>query len=232
MNNNIKDNGDRKKILAVIVMIGFLMFCTTGATYAYFAVNATNSSATGNAASVGLTLSVTRVTPDDTKYNASTKVMVPQLDAGLGTAMSTTNKCVDGNNNIVCQVYKIDIANTGSASVKLRGSVYFTYSSTFTNLYWRQVTGANSLGSNTVYKASTAKATNSTTANTENATLINNLSLVGTGITGTKTATYYVVVWIREINNSQNTLDTGTWTMSVDFDDAVNGNGVTSTITS
>ena len=132
-------NKDSKKIITVIVLIVTLMICETGATFAYFAVSAVNEGTmTGTAASVDLSLTVERVTPDTAKWNASTKKMVPQTTSALGTAVNATNKCVDANSNVVCQVYKIDITNESDAGVSLRGTVHFTYTgtgATYTNLY-------------------------------------------------------------------------------------------------
>lgn len=237
MNNQIKNNdSDSKKIFTILIMVFTLMICTTGATYAYFAISATNTTATGTAASVGLNLSVTKVTPTTDKWTSSTKVMVPQLDAGLSTAMNATNSCVDGNGNVICQVYKITVENASTSSVNLRGAVYFTFGSdaVFTNLYWRQVTDANTLGSNTIYKYATDVNANSATAETANATLISNLTLDpnnNVAASGTDYREYYILIWIRETLNSQNDTDKGSWVMNVEFKD-VAGNGVTSTITS
>ena len=235
-NETVNKENDSKKILTMLVMIFTLMICTTSATYAYFAISATNNAATGTAATVGLNLAVSRVTPTTAKWTASTQVMVPQLDAALGTAMNTTNSCVDGNNNVICQVYKITIENTSTSAVRLRGAVYFTLGTgaAYTNLFWRQVTDANTLGTNTTYKYSTAEATDSTTADAANSTLIADLLLNpadGTTGSGDDYTEYYVLIWIRETNASQNTTDKGTWTMNVSFKDKVNGTGVTSTIT-
>lgn len=237
MNNREKKDQDSKKIVTLIILIAVFMVCTTGATYAYFAISATNNTMTGTAATVSLNLNVTRVTPDTTKWSGSTQVMVPQLDAGLSTAMNTTNKCVDANGNVVCQVYKITIENGSTAAVRLRGATFFTYSSgsTFTNLYWRIVTAANTLGTNTIFKASTAEATSSSTAESANATLVGDLLLAksdGTANSGTDYKEYFVLVWIRETNGAQNSTDKGTYNMTVSFKDKANGNGVTSTITS
>ena len=242
MNNNQPERKDQdsKKILTLIVLIAVFMLSTTSATYAYFAISATNSVATGTAATVNLTLNVSRATPTTAKWSSSTTVMVPQLDAGLGTAMNATNSCVDGNGNVVCQVYKIQIENASTSAVRLRGAVYFNITGTFNNLFWRQTTDANTMGSNTIYKYSTAEATNSTTADAANSTLIGDLLLQksdGTANSGTDYAEYYVVVWIREKNYDQGTnaattaQDQGTWTMNVSFKDKANGSGVTSTIT-
>ena len=242
MLNNVEkgNNNDSKKILTIVVLIMTLMVCTTGATYAYFAITASDTStATGTAATVGLNLTVTPVTPDSatpsTKWTNSTKVMVPQLDAGLATAMNSTNGCIDGNGNIVCRVYKIEIENTGTSAVDLRGAVYFT-GGTFSNLYWRKTTNANTLGSNTTFKSSSSETANSTTADAANATLIAEVDLKpsnGTAGSGTDYAVYYVVVWIRVIGSDQKITDTGTWIMNVSFKDRLNPTkGVTSTIIS
>ena len=245
------NNNDTKKIVTMLVLVFTLMFFTTSATYAWFAISASDTStATGTAATVGLDLTVTRVTPTSAKWNqttapVTTKVMVPQLDAGLATAMNSTNSCVDGNGNVVCQVYEIKIENTSTSAVRLRGAVYFSVGSggTFNNLYWRQTTNANTMGSNTVYKFSAAETTNSTATNAANSTLVADVLLQpsnGTAGSGPDYAVYYVVVWIREMNYDQglNQTDTtkrdqGTWIMNVSFKDKVNPNaGVTSTITS
>ena len=205
------------------------------------------TTATGTAATVDLGLTVTPVTPDSQTpsdaWTNSSKVMVPQLDAGLGTAMNSSNGCIDGNGNVVCRVYKIEIENKSTSSVRLRGAVYFTINGTFNNLYWRQTTNANTLGNNKVYKYSTAETTNSTTADAANSTLIADLLLNpadGTDGSGQDYAVYYVVVWIRELGNvdqgvnaTTTNKDQGTWTMNVSFKDKVNPTkGVTSTITS
>ena len=107
-NNNINKNGDSKKIVILIVLIATLMLGTTGATYAYFALTATNSSTiTGTAATTSLELTVTQAA----LKSGNTGVMVPQKEAALATAMNSTNKCVDGNNNVICKVYTITVTN-------------------------------------------------------------------------------------------------------------------------
>ena len=56
------------------------MICTTSATYAYFAISATNNVATGTAATAGLTLTVTEAA---LKTTTNSGVMVPQKEAYL-----------------------------------------------------------------------------------------------------------------------------------------------------
>lgn len=225
MYNNIN------KIIVLMVLIIFLMIFTTSATYAYLAVDARDTSTiSGNVASAGLTLSVTRIAPTEEKLNSSTRIMVPQLNKSLESAINDTNKCIDNNHNVVCQIYKIDITNVGTSSVNLRGSVFFDFSDNFDNLYWTKLDGPNTLGENTIYKATTNSRANYNIVDYTNATLVNNLSLVGTDRPGNKSTTYYIVVWINEVNYVQNNIDSGTWTMNVSFDDANGNKGITSTI--
>ena len=80
-NSEKKNNGDSKKIYSLLVLIAIVMITTTGGTYAYLALSATNSGTmSGNVATGNLSLSVT---PADLKTSSNTGVMVPQTQAGL-----------------------------------------------------------------------------------------------------------------------------------------------------
>lgn len=212
----INNDNDSKKILAMIVMIATLMVCTTSATYAWFAIApVSNNTVTGTAASAGLTLTVTKSAPTSTPGP-----MVPQLSSSLATAMNSTNKCIDGNGNTVCQVYTITVNNTSSAAVEVNGTITFSGSTSMPNLKWYKATNATTLG------ATLDNTTNiGTAANTASAqTLASAVDLAATS----GSATYYVVVWIREINSAQE--DTGTFRATIEFTSS-NGTGITSTIT-
>lgn len=220
-NNEIKEASDSKKIITLVVLILTVMVCTTSATYAYFALTpVTNSSVTGTAASASLALSVTKNFP--TKVN--TGVLVPQREAALGSAMGSTYGCVDGNTNIVCQVYTITVTNNSSAQVVVNGTITFANSTKMPNLKWRKTTNTTTLGSN---------ATNAANTTTEQA-LASNVTLKKTGVSG-NTATYYIVVWINAQLDSNGKevaqTDTGTYTATIKFTSS-NGTGITSTITS
>lgn len=234
MGNNVirKNDNDTRKIFTTLVLVATLMICTTSATYAYFAISATNNTTiTGEAAAVSLGLVVTRETPDATKWNASTKKMVPQLSSAIGSAINATNKCVDGNGNVVCEVFKITVTNTSTAGVKLKGTMQFNYTGTgaqFDNLYWREANSANTFATTPVtlqYKASTNGTDNGTTAKSANAVLVDSLTLAPNG-----TKDFYVAIWIEETNANQSTTDRGVWTATVSFTDSA-GSGITSTIT-
>ena len=216
-------SNESKKIVTLVVLILTVMICTTSATYAYFSLApVTNSSITGTAATASLGLTVTKTYP--TKTN--TGVMVPQKEAALASAMGSTYGCVDGNTNIVCQVYTITVTNNSSAHVVVNGTIAFANSTSMPNLKWRKTTNATTLGSDTT------KAANVTTEQS----IASNVTLKkgGSGATG-NTATYYVVVWINaQLDSSGHEVaqtDTGTYTAAVKFTSS-NGTGITSTITS
>lgn len=214
---NVENNqsSDSKKIITLIVLILTVMVCTTSATYAYFALApATNSAVTGTAASASLSLSVTKNFPT----KANTGVLVPQKEAALASAMGSTYGCVDGNTNIVCQVYTITVTNNSSAQVVVNGTITFANSTKMPNLKWRRTTDTTTLGNNATNAANT----------TSEQSLASNITLKKSGVNG-NTATYYIVVWINETNSSQN--DTGTYTATIKFTSS-NGTGITSTITS
>ena len=219
MKNTDSQNKDSKKIFALIVLIATLMITETGATYAWFALTASNSTAiAGNAATAALQLTITKNAP------TTVKPMVPQTEAGLGTAMNGTNKCQDGNLNTVCHVYTIAVKNNSTAGVKITSTIKFTHSADvisngslttkgMPNLKWRKTTNATTLGSNSTTDASIITAQ----------TIEANKSLA-TGAT----ATYYIVIWINETGAAQS--DTGTWSATIDVNSSAGG-GLTSTIT-
>ena len=211
------------------------MVTTTGGTYAYLAISANNTTAiTGTVASTGLTLAVEE---QPLKNNTNTGVMVPQLESYLGEAMNATNKCVDGNDNIICKVYKVTITNTSSSSVSVVGTIQFAGNGSMTNLKWRRTTDATTIGNytsvdigtNTTNKydlsAGTACTVNASAGTQTGCTTVN---LNKTGASG-NSQDFYFVVWINETGAEQT--DTGTFTATIEFIGA-NGRGVTSTIVS
>ena len=207
-NNEVKNNGDSKKILTLIVLIATIMITTTSATYAFLAFSATNTTAvTGTVAEGGLTLTVT----ESALKSGNTGKMVPQLESALGNAINTTNKCVDGNNNIICKVYTIVATSGSSVTMPATASIQFSNIATTPNLKWKLISNATTIGS-----VGTATAASTSKVNFATPTFSNS----------TKTFTYYMVVWINETGSAQT--DSGTWNATISFDTA-NG-GITSTI--
>lgn len=246
-------SNDSKKIATMIILVLTLMICVTSATYAYFALSSqSNTAITGTAATASLELSVARITPTESRWNISTKKMVPQCDKVgcdtnspsttelLTTAMNTQNGCVDSNGNVICQVYKITLRNDSTAKVSTTGSIVFNWddsgtvaANVFTNLKYRllatettDVTDGNIVSSSYLGQV----ATNNIVKGADITLATKKTLNVG--------ATYYwyIVIWIQETGGAQEDTDKGTFTSTVQFN-PVNPesgeilSGVTSTIT-
>lgn len=140
--NNEKNNG--KGIFYGVIGVATLIVAIIGATFAYFTASATagENIITGNAASVSFDLKVTKVTTaDETKGG-----MIPMTDGMLNAAVtSTKGACVDDTGAAVCQIYKVELANNGSAGlfldgyVNLTGGLAATTAQTETTMRWAQV---------------------------------------------------------------------------------------------
>ena len=226
---------EKNQVLITLIMV--LFFCITGATYAYFAISAVdNTTITGAAATVNLTLDVKKIFPvtDD-----NTGVLVPQLStsASASSPLSTALKsgCVDANKNVVCQVYRISIQNKGgSATQVVDGKILFYSDATLKtnvhtampNLKWKlidsvdAVTPANSvLGSRSDLEAND---------NSSNGKFVSSLSLATNVVRN-----YYVIIWINETGADQTDKSTSIDNPKVFYGkvqfDSSNGTGVTST---
>ena len=129
------------------------MIAIIGATFAYYTATATNATTLkGNMATISFDLDVKKVTnKDDTKGGLipmSNNMMEQALTKNAGA--SDKGICVDDNGNAVCQVYKITVVNTSTASMFLDGYVTLSggsgvpadYTATTTNkttMRWAQV---------------------------------------------------------------------------------------------
>ena len=204
----MENNG--KGIFYGVIGVATLIVAIIGATFAYFTASATNDTIIkGNAASVGLNLSVEKVSNGD-------KGLVPQLETALSSAMKGVDKaanagndsCIDANGNTVCQVYKITVGNTGTAEAKLNGTLTLDGEG-LTNLKWAIVSEWD---------------TNPTAGGAKT----DNVLASGVKISGSASQEYYVVIWIQEKNDAQS--DSGNFTGTVAFN-AADGSGVTSTFT-
>lgn len=221
------------KLQLTVSLVLMLLMSVTGATYAYFAVSETNNNTiTGNAATVNLTLNVSRIYPTESSDN--TEVMVPQLStsnsATSALANAIKNGCVDGNKNVICHVYKVVIKNSGgSATQVVNGNISFfgnpelttNISTTMPNLKWRLVSSVNE----TTPGNSTLGVNVDNTASSTPSDFITDLTLETND-----SYTYYIVIWINETNTDQ-PIDTGKTFHGVINFNSSNGTGVTSTFT-
>lgn len=215
-NNIDKQEHDFRNIVLTFLGVFIILAAVSGGTFAYYAFSASNNNTiTGTAATASLNLTVAKISP------TTTGPLVPQLETGLKTAV--TSGCVDGNGNKVCMVYSITITNKSTATATVGASLAFQYasSSKFTNLKWK-VLSADPTSNTAVTLGTTNSATTSATLNS-----IGNTTLQAS----TGTVTWYVVVWINETTSMQNSLDYGTFTGIVNATDS-SGKGLTSTFTS
>lgn len=231
--NKESENKDSKKIITIAAIILTLMLSVTSATYAYFAISATNTGTIqGTSANLSTDLVVTPVLPATSSTN--TGVMVPQYSANgnknaLGQAI--TGGCVDANKNIACKVYKIAFQNKGTSGMTSVATL--TLNSTMTNLKWYVLKTENNVTS--VPASPTYGYPGSFTAAYGNAKTATALGTQSTTLDPNKYRYWYVVIWIEEKGNDQYSADGNksfTGTVQVDAtDSAGNVTGITSTFT-
>lgn len=105
----------------IIIGIITLIITTIGATFAYYtATESKENTLTGNMATVELDLTVAKVTDaDDAKGG-----LIPMSNNMIEKALTSRNGiCIDNNGNAVCQVYKIIVLNSSTASIFVDGYV-------------------------------------------------------------------------------------------------------------
>ena len=225
----------KKKITVLATLIVTLLMGTISATYAYFAISATNNDViTGTSAMVNSELIVTPVLPAEGSQNSG--VMVPQYSANpdrstnaLKTAID--GGCVDGNSNIVCQVYKIQYKNGSGAAIRINSTL--TLESQMSNLKWYTIATAN----NAATAPTTVTYTYPASFTTAYGNLKSTTTLGNSDVLNANSYRYwYVAIWIEEQGTDQYSVDgnkTFNGTVEVQATDA-QGNeirGLTSTFT-
>lgn len=116
-----KKQHDINNVFYGVIGVATLMIAIIGATFAYFTATASNNNTIkGNMATIQFDLTVTKMTNVDEQKGGlipmSNNMMEQALASGAGI-------CVDNNGNAVCQVYKITVVNTSTASMFLDGYV-------------------------------------------------------------------------------------------------------------
>lgn len=172
MEQNIRKNN----IIYASIGVMTLIITIVGATYAYYtATDNVDDIIGGNMATINFDVTITKkTTVDDIKGG-----LIPMTNSMVQKAVSNASGngiCVDDNNNAVCQVYKITVTNTGSASMFVDGYVTLTGGSgvstdvatATTTMRWAQAfctETSNALTScTTAGKTTTHATTTSTTA--------------------------------------------------------------------
>ena len=114
-------NNNGRGIFYGVIGVATLIVAIIGATFAYFtAQQSNNNTIKGNAASISFGLTVEKVTTvDETKGG-----MIPMSNSMVEAAVSNANgACLDSNGNAVCQVYKVTVTNTSTATLFVDGYV-------------------------------------------------------------------------------------------------------------
>lgn len=175
-----KQSRDMNNVFYGVIGIATLMIAIMGATFAYYTATATNNNTIiGNMATINFDLSVAKVTDaDDTKGG-----MIPMSNNMMEQALQSSNGiCIDNNGNAVCQVFKITVVNSSTASMFLDGYVSlnggsgtpedyanYTQNTAKTTMRWAQafcstetsgkVTACTTAGNSTVRAATTISMT-------------------------------------------------------------------------
>jgi hypothetical protein len=190
-----------KKIsLKMTIIASIIVFILSMAsTYAYLSYTVTNDVAIkGNIVNINATLNVELVSGANTD-------MVPMMDNALNNVINGvggTDKCVDSKGNLSCQVYKITLTNQGSTLKNLKGTIelYATNGGVYNNLKWQELSTATS-----VKDGSSANGM-------AKSTLVSGLTLKTK-----ETKTWYIGVWISEIDADQRNTDKGRFGGTVTF---------------
>ena len=186
------------KITIIASIIVFIL--TMGATYAYLSYSVTNDVAIkGNIVNINATLNVELVSGANTD-------MVPMMDNALNNAINGTGgtkACVDSKGNLSCQVYKITLTNNGSTLKNLKGTIelYATNGGVYNNLKWQELS------------TSTSVKDGSSPNGMAKSTLVSGLT-----IKTNETKTWYIGVWISEIDADQRNTDKGRFGGTVTFE--------------
>ena len=193
--NNIKHFIKTKWLIIIEIFCVLIIIGIIGYTYSFFTATVTDSvTIRGEAASLNLTLTVTKISPNNTKG------LIPQLDDYITSAVIGRNgSCIDDNNNNVCQVYKITLTNSGSSTVYVNGTLTLTAKNN-PNLKWAMING-------------TTEPTLTSSINNNNYVTLTENELYNVS----ETKNYYIVLWISETGLYQT--DNGIFNGVVKFED-------------
>ena len=200
----------------LVLIIIILLLVIAGGTFAYFAFNASNTIISGNAGSVNLTLTVTKILPTTT---GTDDILITNFNE---LATSLNNNCIDTDEEYaLCQLYKVNLANSAdSVNANVKGSISFD-NSTAPNLSW--ISLGTTYDSSTTYTSAMLGSTFNTASSTFTNFVDSYLMNAGSNVD------FYILVWVNESEESQT--DEGSYSGTIRFEDA-SGKGVTSTFSS
>ena len=208
-----------------VIGVATLVVAIIGATFAYFTATAEDTNTIqGEAANTGLSLEVTHLS------TGAVGGLIPLNTTDLQKAVTgdtaatgDPKTCLDSNNNSICQIYSIKVINEGNSIAAVTGTLDLQavpyqgveeeeeQQSSFANLKWQVLTD-----STTVNPEATSYGIG------ENP-IASNVTLNAEG-----DQTFYVVIWIDNLNEAQNSADYGHFNGSVAFNSA-DGSGISAT---
>ena len=195
-----------KSKIYMIVGICLLVLAIGGSTYAYYAASRT-AEISGYAAGAGMEITVT---PLSTTANEGNLIPLDNdietlnkatLGYGNTTGYDATKACIDINGYSACKTYEITVTNTGNAPLTVNGGVSLFGANT-PNIDCAVMTDEVTVESNASCKGKTTLAD-------------------GVTIDAHDSKTYYIVVYIENINEEQN--DSGAFSGTITFTSTVGG---------
>ena len=204
-----KEDISHKVFLYIVIVLIIIVVTVVGTTLAYFSAFIQNDTdIKGNTGSTSLDIQINKLS---TSANLDLIPLDNDLEtlnkAALGHYNETSNfdatkACIDINNYSVCQLYEIVVTNNGTVNISLNGGV-------------TSLTGANTPN------IACAVMENNTTVG-DNATCIGTDTLAkNTLLTAGSSNTYYVLVYINNLDVPQK--DKGPFTGTVEFQSGEEG---------
>ena len=142
----MKDN--KTNIFYGVIGVATLMLSIIGATFAYFTATADNTNKIkGNMATIEFDVTVDKMTDVDVTRKGLIPMSNNMVEQALtkNSAVSGKGICVDDNNNAVCQVYKITVTNSSTASIFVDGFVILTNGSGIATDYTASTTNKTTM---------------------------------------------------------------------------------------
>ena len=208
-----------------VIGVATLVVAIIGATFAYFTATAEDTNTIqGEAANTGLSLEVTHLS------TGAVGGLIPLNTTDLQKAVTgdtaatgDPKTCLDSNNNSICQIYSIKVINEGNSIAAVTGTLDLQavpyqgveeeeeQQSSFANLKWQVLTDSTTVNPDaTSYGIGENPIASNVTLNAEG------------------DQTFYVVIWIDNLNEAQNSADYGHFNGSVAFNSA-DGSGISAT---
>lgn len=196
MNEQYEEKRTKGPLIYAIIGVSVLIIAVAGSAYAYFTASATaDNNVSGKALQVNLGITLSKTAPTT---NISTKdSLVPIYDGSVTGHTSqlqqaATASCKDSKNYNVCQIYKVEITNTGTDATNVDTTLSLTKNSV-TNLKWATMSAA-------------------TTVSTVQDSTSGNIA-TSTALSANGKETLYFMVYINNTGNAQ--YDTGDFSGTV-----------------